>query len=160
MFNLISNAFKFTTSGIIKVKTAVDLDNFYVEVQDTGVGIPPDELSSIFERFVRVENSQARSVEGSGIGLSLTMELVRLHGGKIGVESVWQKGSTFKIKIPLGNTHLPKAYIVNPSTLNISRSVASSDEYRLHTVSSDRHSTAAATDRDAVRRNQRIWNKV
>lgn len=50
------------------------------------LSIPPDELSSIFERFVRVENPQARSIEGSGIGLSLTLELVKAHGGKIGVE--------------------------------------------------------------------------
>lgn len=86
IFNLIGNAFKFTNSGSIRVATRADAYYFYMEVQDTGIGIPADELSSIFERFVRVENNQARSIEGTGIGLSLTLELVKAHGGKIGVE--------------------------------------------------------------------------
>lgn len=77
--------------------------NFYLVVEDTGIGIPANEISSVFERFVRVENSEARSVEGSGIGLSLTLELVRLHGGKIGVDSIFKKGTAFKLKIPLGS---------------------------------------------------------
>ena len=66
----ISNAFKFTTKGHIRVSTSVDAHYFYLHVEDTGLGIPADQLASIFERFVRVENSQARSIEGSGIGLS------------------------------------------------------------------------------------------
>lgn len=64
---------------------------------------------------MRVENSQARSIEGSGIGLSLTLELVKMHGGKMGVDSTFGHGSTFKIRIPLGNGHLPRQYLVNPN---------------------------------------------
>lgn len=86
VFNLLSNALKFTVSGFIRISTFLDLYYFYLEVQDTGLGIPADQLSSVFERFVRVENSQARSVEGTGIGLSLTLELLKAHGGKIGVQ--------------------------------------------------------------------------
>lgn len=133
VFNLISNAFKFTTEGRIRVATSADALYFYLEVQDSGVGIPANELSSIFERFVRVENNQARSIEGSGIGLSLTLELVKAHGGKIGVESIWHKGTTFKLKIPLGNEHLPKQYLVNPNTaLTAPRLTGTSEDYQLH----------------------------
>ena len=94
------------------------------------LSIPADQLSSVFERFVRVENSEARSIEGSGIGLSLTLELVKMHGGKMGVDSTYGSGSTFKIRIPLGNGHLPRQYLVNPNeTSKLSNRL---DEYGLN----------------------------
>lgn len=137
VFNLLSNAFKFTTSGTVRVTASSDAFYFYLEVQDSGIGIPANELSSIFERFVRVENTQARSIEGSGIGLSLTLELVKAHGGKIGVESVLHRGTTFKLKIPLGNEHLPRQYLVNPNAPGaVSRMVQGSDDYKLHAADS------------------------
>ena len=70
VFNLVSNAFKFTTKGYIRITSSVDAHYFYLHVEDSGIGIPADQLASVFERFVRVENSEARSIEGSGIGLS------------------------------------------------------------------------------------------
>lgn len=137
VFNLLSNAFKFTTKGRVRVTSSNDQFYFYLEVQDSGVGIPANELSSIFERFVRVENNQARSIEGSGIGLSLTLELVKAHGGKIAVESVLHKGTTFKLKIPLGNEHLPRQYLVNPNAPSaVPRLIQGSDDYQLHAVDS------------------------
>ena len=75
-------------------------------VRDTGVGIPSEELPHMFERFHRIELNRGRTHEGTGIGLALVKELVRLHGGTIAVESVFGKGSTFTVTIPMGKAHL------------------------------------------------------
>ncbi len=77
-------------------------------VRDTGTGIPASELAHIFERFHRVEGARGRSIEGTGIGLALVQELVKLHGGSIQVESEVAQGTAFKVRIPLGAEHLPK----------------------------------------------------
>src|SRR5208337_1505279 len=74
---------------------------------DTGVGIPAQELPHLFKRFHRVQNTRARSYEGTGIGLALVHELVKLHGGSIEVESKLDQGTTFTIRIPFGKDHLP-----------------------------------------------------
>src|SRR4029079_13829758 len=76
-------------------------------IRDTGVGIPPDALPRVFERFHRVEGERGRSHEGSGIGLALVQELVRLHGGTIRATSVLGTGSTFAVELPKGSDHLP-----------------------------------------------------
>jgi PAS domain S-box-containing protein len=107
VLNLLSNAFKFTFEGEIAVRihdagTAVEL-----AVSDTGTGIPAEELPRMFERFHRVENARGRSHEGSGIGLALVSELVKLHGGAISVESTLGVGTTFFVSIPKGTAHLP-----------------------------------------------------
>jgi signal transduction histidine kinase len=83
ILNLLSNAFKFTLEGEIAVATRTSADGAFAEVtvRDTGTGIPAEELPHLFERFRRVENARGRSIEGSGIGLALVRELVRLHGG-------------------------------------------------------------------------------
>jgi PAS domain S-box-containing protein len=78
-----------------------------LEVKDTGIGIPPEEIPHLFERFHRVKNSQGRTYEGSGIGLSLVQEFVRLHSGTVQVQSVEGKGSCFTVIIPTGSAHLP-----------------------------------------------------
>lgn len=78
-----------------------------LEVRDTGTGIPAEELPHIFQRFHRVKGATGRSYEGSGIGLSLVQELVKLHGGSIRVNSVVGQGTCFTISIPTGYSHLP-----------------------------------------------------
>ncbi len=75
-------------------------------IADTGVGIPKEQLPKIFDRFYQVDGSHTREQEGTGIGLSLTKELVELHKGKIEVESEEGKGTTFRISFPLGKEHL------------------------------------------------------
>ncbi len=102
VFNLISNAFKFTFEGSICVAmhAADDGKSAELVVRDTGVGIPPHEVPRLFERFHRVENQKSRSFEGSGIGLALVQELVKLHGGSLAAESEVGKGSSFKVSIP------------------------------------------------------------
>jgi CheY-like chemotaxis protein len=86
-------------------------------VRDTGIGIPSHEVSRIFEKFHRVHDQKGRSYEGTGIGLALTQELVRLHGGKLEVESTFGVGTTFVILLRLGYSHLPEDQVVLGSDL-------------------------------------------
>jgi signal transduction histidine kinase len=87
VFNLLSNAFKFTFAGQIAVALRREDDQAILTVRDTGTGIPADELPHLFERFHRVQGARSRTHEGTGIGLALVQELVKLHGGTIDVES-------------------------------------------------------------------------
>ena len=107
VLNLVSNAFKFTFDGEIELKLRNTGEHFVLAVRDSGTGIPVDEVPKLFERFHRVAGAQGRTHEGSGIGLALVQELARLHGGSVSVESVYGKGSTFTVAIPLGRSHLP-----------------------------------------------------
>lgn len=107
VLNLISNAFKFTLEGHIRVSLHQSDEHVELSVQDTGVGIAPADLPHIFERFYSVRIERARTLEGSGIGLSLVQELVRLHGGQVQVESAPDEGTTFTVSIPTGSAHLP-----------------------------------------------------
>ncbi|MGH2484880.1 MAG: ATP-binding response regulator, partial [Ktedonobacterales bacterium] len=110
VLNLLSNALKFTFTGEITVTvrtTGGKGDGVELEVRDTGSGIPDEELPHVFDRFYRVQNAHARTNEGTGIGLALVQELVRLHGGTVQVTSVLGKGSAFTVSIPTGNAHLP-----------------------------------------------------
>lgn len=118
--NVLSNAFKFTPEGgrveiEIKpkpssfpplVKGELKRGSVEIIVSDTGIGIPKDQMDKIFDRFYQVDGSHTREQEGTGIGLSLTKELIELHKGKIEVESEEGKGSTFRILFPLGKEHL------------------------------------------------------
>jgi len=106
VLNLISNAFKFTFEGEIAVRLRRAGNMAELRVSDTGVGIPADALPKLFERFHRVPNMPSRTHEGSGIGLALVHELVKLHGGSVEVESTLGQGSTFVVSIPFGESHL------------------------------------------------------
>jgi PAS domain S-box-containing protein len=107
VLNLVSNAFKFTFEGGIHVALREVGGKARLEVRDTGTGIEPDQLPRLFERFHRVEGAKGRSFEGSGIGLALVQELAKLHGGEVKVSSIFGKGSTFAVEIPMGSAHLP-----------------------------------------------------
>jgi signal transduction histidine kinase len=115
ILNLVSNAFKYTTEGSITVAVQESKGAIRVSVTDTGVGIPEDQLDLIFDRFHRVENSSVRSQEGTGIGLSLVKELVRIHQGNIEVQSRPGEGSTFTIVLATGRAHLPADRITAPA---------------------------------------------
>jgi PAS domain S-box-containing protein len=112
VLNLLSNAFKFTFEGEITVSLHQVGDAAELEIRDTGTGIPTDEIPRLFERFHRVENARGRTHEGSGIGLALVSELVRLHHGSIVAASELDKGTKFTVTIPLGSAHLPPDQIV------------------------------------------------
>ncbi len=116
VYNLLSNALKFTLSGKVTVRLSPsdDGDAVCLSVADTGCGVPEHELPRLFERFHRVATSHGRSFEGTGIGLALTAELTRLHGGQVAVRSVFGQGSTFSVTIPFGSAHLPPDRVVAP----------------------------------------------
>ena len=107
VLNLMSNAFKFTFEGEIRVSLRSEGAQVRLSVADTGSGIRHDQLPHLFERFHRVEGARSRTHEGSGIGLALVRDLVALHGGEIGVESELGRGSVFNVALPLGSAHLP-----------------------------------------------------
>jgi PAS domain S-box-containing protein len=107
VLNLLSNALKFTFEGEVDL-TLKPVDGVVeLRVQDTGVGIPEEHRERMFERFHRIEGAAARTYEGTGIGLALVQELVKLHGGSVRVESAVGAGSTFTVTIPRGKEHLP-----------------------------------------------------
>jgi PAS domain S-box-containing protein len=107
VFNLLSNAFKFTLAGSVTLSLREHQGMARLSVIDTGGGIPEHELPRTFERFHRIEGAPGRTYEGSGIGLALIQELVRLHGGQIEVHSVVGEGTRFDVDIPFGHEHLP-----------------------------------------------------
>ncbi len=107
VLNLLSNAFKHTFEGGIKVSLREAGDHAELEVTDSGVGIPEAELPRLFERFHRVKGARTRSHEGTGIGLALVQELVGLHGGTVRVKSREGRGSTFTVSVKAGRSHLP-----------------------------------------------------
>ena len=107
VLNLLSNAFKYTLNGGITVSLSIKNKNVELSVRDTGVGIPKEELPNLFQRFHRVQNVTGRTYEGSGIGLSLVSEFVKMHGGKISVTSQVGTGSEFVVSTPSGRRHLP-----------------------------------------------------
>ncbi|MBY8961653.1 response regulator [Flavobacterium sp. D11R37] len=111
IFNLLSNAYKYTLRGKISVTIQEDGDLFTVQVADTGTGIPKSELPKMFTRFHRIANSAGRSFEGSGIGLSMIREFILQHGGEIAVDSEEGKGTVFTVKIPFGRKHLPEEQV-------------------------------------------------
>ncbi len=113
VLNLLSNAYKFTFEGGVRVslRTSADGCAAEFEVSDTGAGIPDHELPRLFERFHRVEGARGRTHEGTGIGLALVQELVKLHGGSITAESRIGKGSSFTVRIPFGCAHLPESRV-------------------------------------------------
>jgi hypothetical protein len=96
-------------------------------VADTGIGMPRDSLSRVFDRFHRVEGARGRSHEGSGIGLALVQELVRMHGGSIAVDSAPGRGSVFTVEIPSGNGHLPSERLL--PARDDARATARADTY-------------------------------
>ena len=117
VLNLLSNALKFTLEGEIAVGLRQADEAVQLTVTDTGIGIPAEELPRVFERFHRVRSARGRTHEGTGIGLSLAQELVRLHGGTIEVTSEVSQGTRFTVTIPTGIAHLPPGQIGASATL-------------------------------------------
>lgn len=117
VLNLVSNAFKFTFEGEIEV-TLTQVDHAAeLRVRDTGVGIPPEEIPHLFDRFHRVPSTRSRTHEGTGIGLALVCELVKLHSGSMRVVSTLGRGSTFFVNVPLGQAHLASEQVGGERTM-------------------------------------------
>jgi signal transduction histidine kinase len=115
VLNLLSNAFKHTFEGEVEIGAAVRDGRAVLTIRDSGVGISAEQLPLIFERFHRVPNARSRTHEGSGIGLALVQELVRMHQGRLSVDSEVGRGTTFTVMMPTGAAHLPKERIVTPA---------------------------------------------
>src|SRR5262249_32455539 len=100
--NLIGNAVKFTEKGSITVDAHAYEDEIEIDVLDSGVGIPADELPNIFEPFHQLEGARARQFAGTGLGLHIVKRLLELLGGAIAVESEVGRGSVFHVRVPMG----------------------------------------------------------
>ena len=101
LFNLISNALRYTPTGGAITTTAARSDGrVVVRVRDTGVGISPEELPYVFDRFYRADRSRAFSTDSSGLGLTISKQIIEAHGGQIGAQSSLGAGSTFAFSLP------------------------------------------------------------
>jgi signal transduction histidine kinase len=98
--NLINNAINYTDEGSIYVEGRLDEDMYIIKISDTGIGIKPSQIDKIFKRFYRVDKTRSRKTGGSGLGLSISKNVVLRHGGNIYVDSTPQKGSTFIVELP------------------------------------------------------------
>jgi signal transduction histidine kinase/ActR/RegA family two-component response regulator len=100
-YNLISNAVKFTSAGQVQVALSADATGIAFKVTDTGVGIGPEQIDRLFEKFVQADSSTTRRFGGTGLGLAICRELCRAMGGEIQVQSQLGVGSSFTIRLPL-----------------------------------------------------------
>lgn len=98
--NLFENAIKYTPSGMVSVNVAGDNNNVQISVKDSGIGIPAEDIPHLFQKFYRVDNSETREINGTGLGLFLSRKLTESIGGFLDVESEYKKGSTFTVKLP------------------------------------------------------------
>ena len=101
LMNLAGNALKFTREGHVEIRVELQGETLLFAVSDTGIGIPADQVENIFEEFRQADATVSRDFGGTGLGLSITRKLVELHGGRIWVESLAGKGSTFFFSIPV-----------------------------------------------------------
>ena len=98
--NLFENAIKYTPSGTVAVNVTGDNDSVQISIKDSGIGIPAEDLPHLFQKFYRVDNSETREINGTGLGLFLSRKLTESIGGKLTVESEYKKGSVFTVKLP------------------------------------------------------------
>jgi two-component system phosphate regulon sensor histidine kinase PhoR len=102
LFNLIENAVKYTRpGGTITIRVLEEKGFIRVDVSDTGIGIPAEHLSRIFERFYRVDKARSRELGGTGLGLAIVKHIVQSHSGEVWVKSAPGKGSVFSFTLPI-----------------------------------------------------------
>lgn len=123
MQNLIDNAIKYTPEGSIQVRLTGDAQTIQIQIQDTGPGIPAEDIPHLFQKFYRVDNTATRTIGGTGLGLYICRKIVELYSGRIWVESQLGKGSTFFINLPRLTTEQAldiqkrQASVVSPSEI-------------------------------------------
>jgi anti-sigma regulatory factor (Ser/Thr protein kinase) len=147
--NLVENAIKYNRDhGKVRVTINADPYNFYISVEDTGVGIPQDSLDKIYERFYRVDKSRSREVGGTGLGLSITKSIILQHHGAIDVSSIEGEGTKFTVTVPL-------TYVAHPVELRrqserIRRSGKRNRQVRAKAAAATRKRSTAARNRTPV----------
>jgi two-component system sensor histidine kinase VicK len=121
--NLIDNAIKYTNDGTITVRLTGNPQVVQIQISDSGIGIPSEDIPHLFQKFYRVDNSATRTVGGTGLGLFICRRIVELYQGRIWVESIYGKGSTFFINLPRLTTEQAlekqknQASVVTPSVI-------------------------------------------
>jgi signal transduction histidine kinase len=106
--NLLSNAIKFTPEGgRVDLRLGIEGQNAVLTVEDSGIGIAPEDQGRVFERFYRVDKARSRQLGGTGLGLSIVKHVALAHGGNIALKSAPGRGSTFRVQIPLRRTSGP-----------------------------------------------------
>ncbi|MCF8779960.1 ATP-binding protein [Vibrio sp. IRLE0018] len=113
LFNLVGNAIKFTQKGTIHVLVELESDNLNIQVKDTGIGIEKDKLPSLFTAFKQADSSITRKFGGTGLGLAITKHLVELMRGQVYVSSVYGRGSTFTVQIPVKSRKLIRRSLIS-----------------------------------------------
>lgn len=116
--NLINNAVKYTNKGFVKVKITNDIEKVVVAIIDTGIGIPKEKYSVIFEEFRQVSEGVSRLFDGTGLGLSIAKKYAQILGAQISVKSEMNSGSTFTLELPLRNSKLNENNVINNSPDN------------------------------------------
>ena len=102
--NIVGNAIKYTPSGgRVEVSCGQETSRLQIKVSDTGLGIAADERDKVFDKFYRSTDEQVAALPGTGLGLALSLEIVRTHGGSITLDSELGKGSTFTVVLPIGS---------------------------------------------------------
>lgn len=115
LYNLVGNAIKFTDSGEISLSAQQQDDFVWLQVKDTGIGIPEDKIDTIFDSFSQVDGSDSRSYNGTGLGLAITQQLISLHGGEIKVDSIVGQGTNFSFSLPIASEDIEIKHIEQPS---------------------------------------------
>jgi signal transduction histidine kinase len=103
LINLVNNSIKFTDKGSVSVRATREKDNVLLCVKDTGIGIPPAHLESVFQEFTQVDTSTTRKAGGTGLGLPISRRLIEMHGGRLWGESsgIEGEGASFYVRLPL-----------------------------------------------------------
>jgi signal transduction histidine kinase len=107
LINLINNAIKFTEEGNILIKTSHGENHIQVTVQDTGIGIKEEDMPKLFQAFTQIESDQAKKADGTGLGLVISLEIIKAHGGKIWPESTFGQGTTIHFVLPIRERRKP-----------------------------------------------------
>ena len=113
ILNLATNAINYTPSGKVEIRTGCDDQQVHVEVRDTGVGITPEDLPHLFQRFYRGQQVGSSNIPGTGLGLNIVQGIVQMHGGTIEVESEVDKGSIFRVRLPVPGQNGEKPFLLS-----------------------------------------------
>ena len=119
LFNLVGNAVKFTTAGAVSIEMYRDGDCVDLVVTDTGIGIAPDKLEQVFERFTQADTSTSRRYGGTGLGLAISRGLIELMDGTLDATSVSGEGSRFRVRLPLRHTQPPASAVATQAVADI-----------------------------------------